>query len=703
MRNLSTTASTTLSVVGVIAIVAGLLLAYTSETLFNADTFGDRMAASLKNDAVADLAASRVTDAVISLERNLTPYRPLVLGAVRAVVTSDAFGGIVRRAARTANEAALSGERGAVILTVSDLGVILNSALASQPELAGEIPANLSAALGTLEDIPSSDFTLVLLRLARGLSRWARLLVLSGLGLMFLGLLTSTSRLRTLLQQGLGLIFVSLALFVLVRFGGEMGAFSVEDPLVARALAGIWSTFTADFLSWVFVLSGIGLVMVAGATSLLTSFRPLQLARLAWGLLSRPPQSRGLRLLRGLALIGVGFVIVLWPLKALITVTFLSGVCVGFVGLGEVFDVLLSRMRPGAGDPGVAGRRPSTLKEAALIGTVAIIIIAGGLIFLNTSADTVATPATVNACNGYAELCDRRLNEVVFAGTHNSMGAADIPDWMFANQEHGIIRQLEDGVRALMIDAHPAVPVGDKVKTLLEDESGARASYEEVLGKEGVGAAMRIRDRLVGGEEGKPGIYLCHGFCELGALEITAVLRSIKDFLIANPNEVLIVIIQDEGVPPRDIAGSFEESGLIDFVYRGSVKPPWPTLREMVAKDQRVLVMAENESEGVPWYHSAFEVMQETPYRFHDPTEFSCAPNRGGTGGSLLLMNHWIETAPHPLPRNAEIVNTRSFLLTRARRCQKERGQLPNIIAVDFYATGDLIDVVADLNGIPSK
>ena len=42
----------------------------------------------------------------------------------------------------------------------------------------------------------------------------------------------------------------------------------------------------------------------------------------------------------------------------------------------------------------------------------------------------------------------------------------------------------------------------------------------------------------------------------------------------------------------------------------------------MVETDQRVLVLAENNAEGVPWYHLAFEVYQETPYRFLDPSEF---------------------------------------------------------------------------------
>jgi len=211
-------------------------------------------------------------------------------------------------------------------------------------------------------------------------------------------------------------------------------------------------------------------------------------------------------------------------------------------------------------------------------------------------------------------------------------------------------------------------------------------------------AAVRIRDRIAGKEHGTRDVYMCHGFCELGALKLVPVLRDVRNFLVANPGEVLILMIQDEGVTPPDIERCFKESGLIDFVYRGSVKPPWPTLREMVASDQRVLVLAEHDAAGVDWYHPAFEVVQETPWEFHDPSEFSNRPNRGGTSGSLLLMNHWIESTPMPKPSNAAIANARAVLMKRIRAFRRERGRVPNLVAVDFYATGDLLAVVRELN-----
>jgi hypothetical protein len=38
-----------------------------------------------------------------------------------------------------------------------------------------------------------------------------------------------------------------------------------------------------------------------------------------------------------------------------------------------------------------------------------------------------------------------------------------------------------------------------------------------------------------------------------------------------------------------------------------------------------------------------------------------------------------------------------------ARECRRERGMMPNLIAIDFYRTGDLLDVVDAMNGIQKR
>lgn len=76
----------------------------------------------------------------------------------------------------------------------------------------------------------------------------------------------------------------------------------------------------------------------------------------------------------------------------------------------------------------------------------------------------------------------------------------------------------------------------------------------------------------------------------------------------------------------------------------------------------------------------------------------SCRPNRGDDRNPIFLMNHWVDTSPVPQQRIARQVNRRGPLLRRARTCERARGRLPNLIAVDFYEQGDVLGVVEALN-----
>jgi hypothetical protein len=103
----------------------------------------------------------------------------------------------------------------------------------------------------------------------------------------------------------------------------------------------------------------------------------------------------------------------------------------------------------------------------------------------------------------------------------------------------------------------------------------------------------------------------------------------------------------------------------------------------------------------VPWLLPAFAVLQETPFTFPSAGDtLSCAPNRGGTAGTLFQLNHWIETTPAPRPSNAALVNAPAVLVERARRCERARGRRPNVLAVDFYRTGGVVRAARALNGL---
>ncbi|MGI9595025.1 MAG: hypothetical protein ACR2QK_02630 [Acidimicrobiales bacterium] len=57
-------------------------------------------------------------------------------------------------------------------------------------------------------------------------------------------------------------------------------------------------------------------------------------------------------------------------------------------------------------------------------------------------------------------------------------------------------------------------------------------------------------------------------------------------------------------------------------------------------------------------------------------------------------------TTGFPLEEVAAAVNTESALRDRVESCQAELGRQPNVIAVDFAEAGDLVEFVAELNGV---
>jgi hypothetical protein len=688
-------------VLGTVTLVVGVLLGYATRSVFNSEAFSSRVAASLSEPGVSAYVAGKIADGVIAAKPDLTGLRPLIVAGGRSVVGSAPFRAAARRAALEAHRALMSGTGEKIMLSVRDVGEILQATLAMHPDVAAKLPRRLSTRLASLEDLPGGELAARVVRLAHRARVTFLLLLLAGLALLGSGVALVPDHRRAMFRIGVLIVSAACALWLLARFGGLAVGSLPRDPNVGLMAHGLWQAFFGPLQIWALGVGLIGILFASASAALLNRAYIEERVQRAWTWLVTPPNERGLQFLRGLALLGFGLLAVAWPLPVLSVLALLGGAVVIFIGLREALGAALQAI-PQTEAASVAPHRGGgwnparlTLAGAVVLGSVSAVAI--GIL---RSPSGAPGPGPITACNGYPELCDRRLDQVVFPTSHNSMGGADISGWMFPNQNRGIPKQLEDGIRGLLIDAHYGMPVGDHIKTIMDNEKAAMAKYEAAVGKEGMAAALRIRDRLVGGDERQRAVYMAHGFCELGATPLIESLGQIRDFLVANPGEILIIVIQDEGVTPQDIARCFEKSGLIDFVYRGPAQSPWPTLREMAETDQRVVVMAENNSAGVPWYHPAFEVMQETPYTFHDTTQFSEAPNRGGTGGSLLLMNHWLESTPMPKPSNAEVVNAYDFLLRRARRCQRTRGQVPNLVAVDFYATGDLMRVVQTLNGV---
>ena len=154
---------------------------------------------------------------------------------------------------------------------------------------------------------------------------------------------------------------------------------------------------------------------------------------------------------------------------------------------------------------------------ALVVGTlVALIVVITGT---DPEPSSARRPAPTGTCNGAFALCELRLNEAVFAGTHNSFSASDSPDWFIANQRRNIPRQLEDGIRLFLIDAHWGVEdARGRVRTDFEAEKRDCNKVVKALPPPVLAAAERLVGRIGAGDAtGERDIWLCHTVCELGA------------------------------------------------------------------------------------------------------------------------------------------------------------------------------------------
>lgn len=317
-----------------------------------------------------------------------------------------------------------------------------------------------------------------------------------------------------------------------------------------------------------------------------------------------------------------------------------------------------------------------------LAGLFALLVGLPLLTRIATARELAANPP----CNGHPELCDRPVNAVVFASTHNAMSITQY-GWLWPMQDGTVTDQLEAGVRGLLVDTHYLEDEEEESEFLASLSPAERAVAEEAI------ASFR--------SEGLEGVLLCHENCRLGATPLSNTLGELREFLETHPREVLVLIFQDE-ISAADAGQVVEAHGLVPYIYTHREGEPWPTLRQMIDANQRLIIMAENEGPPPDWYTNAWEVTEETPYTFVFEEGFSCEPKRGGTGKPFFLLNHWIQRiAPNRV--DAAKVNAYDLLLNRARQCEAERGKLPNFIAINFYGQGDLFRVVDTLNGVGTR
>lgn len=713
-----TALSVVLLVLASLAVVGALVTGYVRTQLLDREDFADRAVAAIQRDEVRRVVARQLTINVVERgAEDAITYRPLIEQAMSIVLDTPPAARLLRLAVREVHRLLFVRDRGNVVLDVADAATVIRPALRSVvPQVAAEIPSDLSPEILRLRE---GERGTQLLRLAGDVSVLSVVLPILAVLLVAGGIVAAPDRRRAATWAGVAVGVAGVLVVALTYVGRSVAADAAragpvipltESQDAARAL---WDVMVGDLRRWGLGLGAAGLIVAGAGASLL---RPVEAAgdRLEEAVAAvLRPRSPELRAVRAVVAILIGALLLVRPELAARLVALAGGAFLAFVGAGEVLDLVQEPRRRARAVRERADDRPAPRRRGwlpAAAGTFALVVLLS-VVGVAVTRDGVPAnppqpaplPEAVTACNGAALNCDRRLNEVVFAGTHNAFSAAEESGWSLTNQRFGVARQLEDGIRLLLIDVHPGVRASNgKVRTDLEAAGSSANRIRQELDPAQLEAVGRLGGRIGLGEAagGTPGVYLCHSVCELGSTPALQVLRQLRDFLRREAGEVVVLFVEPY-VDAVAVQRLFAQAGLLDLVVTLDPSAPMPTLREMVADDRRLVVFTERGAvPEVPWYTDGFAFVQDTPLGAQRAADLSCERYRGNPASPILMLNHWIDDFPPPRGRNRAILSKR-FIVDRALRCGRDR-QLPvSFIAVDHYDIGDVIGAARELNAMP--
>ncbi len=688
---------------GPVAVFGGVVL-YVREEVLDSQAFAVRAADVVSQPTMSRVVAREIVVQVVEpAQPDLIAARPLIEDGLTQVIRAAPFRPVAELAAEHGHR--LLFEQGSnAVFDIADAGAVVSSALRTlAPQIANKLPTHAEAVLLTIR---RRSFAAGTLRFADTVRWMGLVLPFVAVALLAGGIALAPDRRRAITRAAvviaIGAALLALAMLVVRRYvvTHVYGSQELTTAEVRSAIGELLDGLFGSLLTWSLWIGGLAWILAAASAALLSPYSAgAEFTRLR-ELARRPltPRARGVR---GVAVLGVGLIAILWPHTVLSAIVVIAGALLVYYAAGELLSVTApARPRPRPSRQAVRRRLTATG------GAFATALVAFLLALLLTGGARTSRASTVMTCNGYAKLCNLRLDQVVFAGTHNSMSAADSPGWLIANQDRDVAEQLNDGIRLFKISTHYATQdSGGGVHTDIAAEGTRLNRVASKLDPRARLALQRLSAGLGAGSltGRKRDIWLCHTLCELGATRMVDFLGDIRSFLARKPNNV-IVLFDEDYVSERNLRAAFVRAKLFKRLAVLNRNQPPPTLAELIRSRHNVIVFAQKDTSGhYPWNQEAFATwVQDTPLGVVKPAQFTCDRSRGAAGNPLLMMNNWADIFP-PRPKPNVPLQRRAFILQRARQCIQVRGRIPNLILTDYYNRGDVIGAVNKLNGVTGK
>ena len=238
------------------------------------------------------------------------------------------------------------------------------------------------------------------------------------------------------------------------------------------------------------------------------------------------------------------------------------------------------------------------------------------------------------------------FNEVTFLVTHNAYNVGK-EKFRFGNQRISVYDQLKGGVRGLCFDIY---------------------SQEDSL-------------------------YQYHRYQILGKQKLAEDLSEIKTFLEEDSTAIVTIFVECY-VRSGQLDTAFQNSGLHEYLFAPDSSEIWPTCREMLEENQRLVVFANKITrEQYNWYLFGRPYVASTDYSSFRKAALSTDLMRGDSTLPLLFMNHFVYDWKGTGSRwRAKRVNDNDFLRERCLEMRDRYGKFPNFIAIDYFRE-DVIDL----------
>jgi hypothetical protein len=273
----------------------------------------------------------------------------------------------------------------------------------------------------------------------------------------------------------------------------------------------------------------------------------------------------------------------------------------------------------------------------------------------------------LDPCNGALSYCVVTYDQLTYPATHAAMAYAT-PPFLCPAQDVSPRTQLDDGVRALEIEAH----------ALGAEDAGTAEGGAPGASEAGAGASL----------------VLCDGDCALGATPIGGTLADVAAFLAVNPHEVVTLLIEG-GVDAGALAAALAAAGLDQAALpRTGVTEPWPTLAAMITVGTRLVVFADVTGSPPAWMLPLRAYVAGTGTSFTQTSAMTCDVALGAAGAPLYLLNEFLvgdDGGACGSPALAQIANAEPFFGDRITACTLAHGSKPVFLAVDFFDVGDVL------------